>query len=276
MAVRPQRVGAHPRRTITAQVNPTNGDVTLPVEATVVYSTANTQGSSTAPAILVPHGGPHAAYNGAWSLPVAYLAALGYSVVLVNYRGSTGFGEAGVQSLPGHIGSYDVEDCRAALAAAAEAGLCDPSRVGIFGGSHGGFLAASLVGQYPEEFGAAVLRNPVCDLSLMVHVTDIPDWCYVEAWGSAEGMARLSQQPSEEDMARFRSVSPVQHVDAIKTPMMFLLGAKDERCVVMVRTCALWQHGAYAQGAYGRWEAHAVGTLGSGRCTASADNCFRG
>jgi acylaminoacyl-peptidase len=136
-----------------------------------------------------------------------------------------------VQSLPGHIGSHDVEDCRAAVAAVVAAGYCDGSRVGIFGGSHGGFLAASLVGQYPDEFAAAVLRNPVTDLSLMVHVTDIPDWCYVEAWGSKEGLRRLSQQPSEEDIARFRSVSPVGRVGDIKAAMLFLLGAKDERCV---------------------------------------------
>ncbi len=147
------------------------------------------------------------------------------------HRGSTGFGEVSVQSLPGNIGTHDVEDCRAALAAAAAAGYCDPTRLGIVGGSHGGFLAASLVGQYPDEFAAAVLRNPVCDLSAMVHITDITDWVFIEAWGSVEGMARVSQQPTGEDMERFRAVSPVKHVGRIKAAMLFLLGAKDERYV---------------------------------------------
>lgn len=252
------------------QVTPTVGDATLPIDVTVVSPVdVFSYDSNKPPTILIPHGGPHTAYNGAWSLPVAYFACLGYSVVVVNYRGSTGYGEAGVESLPGRIGTNDVEDCRAALAAAFETGYCDASRVGIFGGSHGGFLAASLVGKYPDEFGAAVLRNPVCDLSLMVHVTDIPDWCYVEAWGSEEGMARLSQQPSEEDMARFRSVSPVQYVDAIKTPMLFLLGAKDERYVLVIVGADSMAY----QGAHGRWQAYAVGAPGEGGRAPCQDDC---
>ena len=52
------------------------------------------------------------------------------------------------------------------------------------GGSHGGFLTGNLVGQYPSRFKCAVLRNPVMDISLMIHVSDIPDWTYVEAFGS--------------------------------------------------------------------------------------------
>lgn len=64
----------------------------------------------------------------------------------------------------------------AALATAAGTGHVDLSRVAAVGGSHGGFLTAHLAGQHPAAFKAAVLRNPVCDLELMVHVTDIPDW----------------------------------------------------------------------------------------------------
>lgn len=64
------------------------------------------------------------------------------------------------------------------------AGLIDRERVAVIGGSHGGFLTGNLVGQHPERFRCGVLRNPVMDLSLMIHVSDIPDWCYIEAWGS--------------------------------------------------------------------------------------------
>ena len=52
------------------------------------------------------------------------------------------------------------------------------------GGSHGGLLTGHLVGQHPSRFRCGVLRNPVLDISAMVHMTDIPDWCYVECWGS--------------------------------------------------------------------------------------------
>ena len=57
----------------------------------------------------------------------------------------------------------------------------------VIGGSHGGFLTGNLVGQHAARFKCAVLRNPVMDISLMAHVSDIPDWCFVEAWGSKVG-----------------------------------------------------------------------------------------
>ncbi len=63
-------------------------------------------------------------------------------------------------------------------------GFVDESRVAVIGGSHGGFLTGNLVGQHAARFRCGVLRNPVMDISLMAHVSDIPDWCFVEAWGS--------------------------------------------------------------------------------------------
>ncbi len=63
-------------------------------------------------------------------------------------------------------------------------GWTDPKRVAIVGGSHGGFLTGHLLGQRPGAFAAGVLRNPVLDISAMIHLSDIPDWCYVEAYGT--------------------------------------------------------------------------------------------
>ena len=62
--------------------------------------------------------------------------------------------------------------------------MVDKDKVGVMGGSHGGFLTGNLVGQYPSTFKCGVLRNPVMDLGLMIHCSDIPDWCYIEAFGS--------------------------------------------------------------------------------------------
>ena len=69
----------------------------------------------------------------------------------------------------------------------ASAGLVDPNRVAVMGGSHGGFLTGHLVGQHAERFRTGVLQNPVMDLSGFIHDTDIPDWCYIEAFGVEVG-----------------------------------------------------------------------------------------
>jgi acylaminoacyl-peptidase len=79
----------------------------------------------------------------------------------VNYRGSTGFGETALQSLPGNIGRHDVSDMLAAVDAAVAMGVAREGALAVVGGSHGGFLAAHLIGQAPLRFRTAVLRNPV-------------------------------------------------------------------------------------------------------------------
>lgn len=64
----------------------------------------------------------------------------------------------------------DVHDCHASLQTAIRAGLIDAARVVVTGGSHGGFLTGHMVGQYPDMFRAAAMRNPVLNIPLMVHV----------------------------------------------------------------------------------------------------------
>ena len=68
-------------------------------------------------------------------------------------------------------------------------GVVDKERVAVSGGSHGGFLTGNLLGRHADRFKAGLARNPVMDLSLMIHVSDIPDWCYVEAFGVQVGLA---------------------------------------------------------------------------------------
>lgn len=183
-------------------------DVDNVIEVIVVSpssSSPSSSGNALPPALVVPHGGPHSAHADGWALPTSFLAACGFCVLLVNFRGSTvrvfffsffdlsqrvamrvspknknsrtrslsfsllslppkskqGRGESTLQLLPGRIGSLDVGDCVAALRAAADLGLADASRAAAVGGSHGGFLAANLLGMHPALFKAGVLRNPV-------------------------------------------------------------------------------------------------------------------
>ena len=194
-------------------------------EATLISAGSGTR----RPTLLVPHGGPHTAYSTQFIPSISFLVSCGYNVLTVNYRGSTGFGEASLQSLPGNIGTADVRDCMSALNHFIDVGSVDLDQVAVVGGSHGGFLSAHLIGQYPEVFKAAVMRNPVCNISLMVHLSDIPDWCYIETFGSEEGFARAQTRNTREDMIAMELKSPVQYVDDVTAPVLMMLGACDRR-----------------------------------------------
>ncbi|KAL2613487.1 hypothetical protein R1flu_025179 [Riccia fluitans] len=180
------------------------------------------------PLIVVLHGGPHSVSQTTYSRVLAFLSALGFSLLHVNYRGSLGFGEESVQSLLGNVGRQDVGDVLIAVEYVISKGLADREKIGVLGGSHGGFLTSHLIGQAPDMFVTGVLRNPVCNLSSMIGVTDIPDWCYVETFGK-EGLSLYSEVPSASDLSMFYKASPVAHLSKVKVPTLFLLGAQDRR-----------------------------------------------
>ena len=134
-----------------------------------------------------------------------------------------------MQSLVGGAaGRADVDDCVAVAERAVADGVADPKRLCAVGGSHGGFLAAHLVGQRPDVFRCAVLRNPVTDIAAMVPLTDIPDWCFVETLGREA----YSDLPSTEALIAMREASPVRFVNEVAKhdrPVLMLLGGVDLR-----------------------------------------------
>ncbi|CAM0872107.1 unnamed protein product [Alopecurus aequalis] len=199
----------------------------LPFEAIFV----SCKDSASTPTIVVLHGGPHTVYPSSYSKSLAFLHAQGYNLLVVNYRGSLGFGEEALQSLPGNIGSQDVNDVLTAVEFVIKRGLIDASRVAVVGGSHGGFLTTHLIGQAPETFVAAAARNPVCNLTLMVGTTDIPEWCFLEVYGK-EAKNCFTESPSPDTLTQFYQKSPISHISKVKTPTLFLLGAKDLRVPV--------------------------------------------
>ncbi|XP_004498001.1 acylamino-acid-releasing enzyme isoform X2 [Cicer arietinum] len=209
-----------------AYENPTKG-ASKPYEAIFVSSKTKKSGTCD-PLIVVLHGGPHSVSLSSFSKSQAFLSSIGYSLLIVNYRGSLGFGEEALQSLPGKIGSQDVNDVLNAIDHVIDLGLASPSKIAVLGGSHGGFLTTHLIGQAPEKFVAAAARNPVCNLALMVGTTDIPDWCFVESYGT-KCRDRITEAPSAEDLTLFYNKSPIAHLSKVKTPTIFLLGAQDLR-----------------------------------------------
>ena len=166
------------------------------------------------PLVVVLHGGPHSVSQTSFSRNAAFLSSLGFSLLHVNYRGSLGFGEEALQSLLGNVGRQDVGDVLAALDLVIGNGMADPARVAVLGGSHGGFLATHLVGQAADRFTTAIARNPVCNVSSMVGITDIPDWCYVEAFGK-EGLTNYSEAPSVKDLSVLYQCSPIAQIDSV-------------------------------------------------------------
>ncbi|GAA0165166.1 serine protease [Lithospermum erythrorhizon] len=201
-----------------------------PYEAIFVSSKSKLEGECE-PMLVILHGGPHTVSVSSFSKSFAFLFSLGYSLLIVNYRGSIGFGEEALQSLPGNAGSQDVNDVLNAIDHVIDMGLADSSKIAVIGGSHGGFLTTHLIGQAPEKFVAACARNPVCNLALMVGITDIPEWCYVESFG-IEGKSKFTEAPSAEDLVLFHKKSPIAHIHKVKTPTLLLLGAKDLRVPV--------------------------------------------
>ena len=148
---------------------------------------------------------------------------------MINYRGSAGYGLKSLNSLLGNIGINDVEDCGKLTKMVLEKypDLIDERKIGVTGGSHGGFLSGHLIGSiaFRDLYGAASVRNPVFDMNYMLASTDIPDWIYACSKNEEINFAK----PTAEDKALLYERSPISTVANVKTPLMLLIGDSDLR-----------------------------------------------
>jgi len=188
------------------------------------------------PLLVIPHGGPHSCSTTTFIPSYAFLCKQGYAILHTNFRGSTGYGQSFVESLAGSIGRSDVDDVVALTQRAltfqqshSHLQQLDANRVGVCGGSHGGFLAGHLIGQHPKLFKVAAMRNMVSNIAGMVTHTDIPDWCYVEGMGIGSYDWKEFRGPKRDELGLMWDKSPIAHIDKVTAPTLVALGMADKR-----------------------------------------------
>ncbi|MEI5676297.1 MULTISPECIES: serine hydrolase [unclassified Nocardioides] len=176
------------------------------------------------PLLVDVHGGPHNAWNGAADEMHPYhqeLAARGWTVLLVNPRGSDGYGEAFYDAVHGAWGVADANDFLEPVDALVAEGLADPERLAITGYSYGGFMTCWLTGR-DHRFKAAVAGGVVSDLVSMYGTCDD---------GTCLSSFELGGTPWEQP-ERYAAMSPLTHVAGLSTPTLVLHGGEDRTCAV--------------------------------------------
>ncbi|MGY1707867.1 S9 family peptidase, partial [Geodermatophilus sp. SYSU D00697] len=169
------------------------------------------------PVLLVVHGGPYRQVG--WSLvdEVQVLVSAGYAVVRCNPRGSSGYGQAHGRALRGAWGTADTADVLAFLDAVLEDPALDADRVGVMGGSYGGWLTAHLIGR-TTRFAAAVVERAVLDPVSFAGSSDI-GWYFAD-------------QHLGTDPARLAEQDVLAQAGAITTPTLVVHSEQDWRCPV--------------------------------------------
>jgi acylaminoacyl-peptidase len=136
---------------------------------------------------------------------------------------------ASIDKLLGNISKTDVQDCHEAIRRCLE--YTDPTRsVVLIGGSHAGVIIGRLIGEYPDEYAVAVLRNPVTDLLHTYTTSDIPDWAIAQSANVQFDFETGRNLYADTSLITYLiERSSIRLVDKIKTPVLLQLGKKDRR-----------------------------------------------
>ena len=175
------------------------------------------------PLIVVVHGGPEAHYSNGWltgyATPGQMAAGAGFAVFYPNYRGSTGRGVAFSKTSQGDPAGREFDDIVDGVDHLIAGGLVDGAKVGVTGGSYGGYASAWLATRYSERFAASVMFVGISNKLSKIGTSDIPH----------ELREVHDLKWPWEDWNLFLQRSPIYHVDKARTPILILHGQDDPR-----------------------------------------------
>jgi dipeptidyl aminopeptidase/acylaminoacyl peptidase len=176
-------------------------------------------GDGPRPTILQIHGGPHTLYGWSPSWEFQVLAGAGMSVAYANPRGSEGYGRAFNEGNMDDWGDGPMRDVLGVLDAFVADGRSDPKRLGVTGGSYGGYLTSWIVG-HDQRFRAALTARSVNDLAVLFLTGDL---------GGTEWPSHEFGAWTWEDPEKFRLASPLTHAEAVRTPLLIQHSERDDR-----------------------------------------------
>jgi dipeptidyl aminopeptidase/acylaminoacyl peptidase len=175
------------------------------------------QGIGRPPLLALIHSGPTSQARAGWRAEAQFFATRGYAVLLVNYRGSTGYGRPYMLALRGKWGVCDVEDATTGARHLAESGQTDSERTAIMGGSAGGFTVLQTMATQPESFSAGISLYGVANQFSLASDTHKFESRYLDSMLG----------PLPEAAAIYRQRSPVFHAAHIRRPLAVFQGGVD-------------------------------------------------
>ena len=185
----------------------------------VVTMPFNLKRDGSNPAIVIPHGGPTGQSQDGFSRYATAFATRGYVVIQPNFRGSTGYGKAFQEANFQDLGGGDLKDTVAAKAFLVQSGYVNDKKVGIFGGSYGGFMTLMAIGRTPDEFAAAVQWFGIINWRTMYRDQD----------ERLKAYQRSLLGTPEKDGAVYDAASPLTYMKAAKAPLLTIQGENDIR-----------------------------------------------